>query len=533
MTTTDELEDALEQAEAMPHGDGKIAELERIVAHADAAELTRVGFDARMELIESYERHTESWRLVPVFSWCLRTFDTHPELFDDWDAELIRWYHKWAVLTLCDESRVGLAQTQAAMDDLERRYREGGHSLQAVHALRCRIAAHLGEQEQARQWLDQWRTARRDENSDCLGCDPSRQAELLSEWGDWEAAIAAGEVAMRAFNSCDHQPERALAALMVPYLRLGRHSEAGAAHVRSYRRHRQERDSFGWLSDHLLFCAVSGNAERGLEILAEHLGWLDRPHSELSAMEFAAAGALVCRLAAEAGLADQTLHRPEHGQRPAAEVPVAALGEELAAFARDLAGRFDARNGNTYQSSRIEDWLAQRPVPDPVELPAEGTRSPSSPEGQVGDPEPTEPGPMARQEIVAPLTVEGITAVLDERGDRYAVSEDGVVAGVWDQAQILFRRTGEQGEVLHSLVRAQRQLPSDRRADAYAFCNDWNRDTLFPKVYVHDTGEGALILAGEVNTDLEPGVSPSQLAALMAATLATGTRFAEAVEKLP
>ena len=43
--------------------------------------------------------------------------------------------------------------------------------------------------------------------------------------------------------------------------------------------------------------------------------------------------------------------------------------------------------------------------------------------------------------------------------------------------------------------------------DAYAFCNAWNHDKLLPKAYVHDTGQGDLILAGDITTDLEHGVA--------------------------
>lgn len=527
MTTSAELVAALDRATTMPYGDEKIAALERVVAHADAAELTRLGFDARMTLIEAYERHTDSWRQVPVFSWCLHTFDTEPELFDESDAELLRWYHKWTVGTLLASPRVGLAQTRAVIDDLERRFREGGHSLHAVYALRSQIAAHLGEVEQARELLARWQSAPRDENSDCLGCDPSKQAVMYSEWADWQAAVTVGEAATRTFESCLHQPERALAELMEPYLRLGRYVDAGSAHVRSYRQHRHERDAFPFIADHLRFCALSTNLDRGLDILAHHLQWLDRPYSEFSAMEFAAAGALVCQLAADAGFGDRTLRRAEQEGRPTAEVTVTALAAELAASARELAARFDARNGNGYQSSRIEAWLAAQPLPARIELPAD-----ASPVTLADAPLPGGLSEAAgRQEIVGPLTLEAITAVLDERSYRYKVS-DGVVIGVWDSAQVRFMRLGDRSEILHCLVRTQQELPAARLTEAYEFCNAWNRDTLLPKAFVHDTGDGVLVLAGEANTDLRPGVSGTQLAALVDAAIATGVELAQAARQL-
>jgi hypothetical protein len=541
MTSRDDLVEALAEAKDLPDGEGKITELERIAAHADAAGDVRLGFDVRFELIDAYNNHTERWRMLPPFGWCLAAFDRDPAMFDDWDAEMLRWYHKWAVAALRSTPRVGLAQTRAALDDLERRFLAGGHSLQVVFNLRCRIADHLGDEVVAREWLDRWRTAARDENSDCAGCDPSRQAELLAGWGEWAEAVRIIEPVLDGnAQGCTEQPEKALVAVMLPYLRLGRRDEAARAHLRAYRRHRHERDAFPYLSEHLRFCALTGNHARGLDILAEHLGWLDRPYDESSAMEFAAAGALVCRLAAEAGLDERIIHRPAHADRPAAELTVPALGADLLTCAQDLAGRFDARNGTSHQSGRMASWLAERPLGEPVPLPPE----PPAGNWQSGDPPgdglfpgddraPGEALSQGRQDVVAPLTVEGIVAALDERQDHYAVDEDGTVGGRWGDAIIQFDRLGEQGEILHGRIVAERRLPIGRLADAYEFCNAWNHDRLLPKAYVHDMGDGELALAGHVTTDLEHGVTGEQLEILINATLGAGAAFAAAVAALP
>jgi hypothetical protein len=460
--------------------------------------------------------------MLPAFAWCLAAFDRERARFDDDDAEMLRWYHKWAIATLRSTPRVGLPQTVAALDDMERRYREGGHSMQAVYNARARTAEHVGDEAEARRYLELWRTAERDENSDCAGCDPCRQAELYASWGEWDRAVRMLEPILSGAIGCEAQPERALAAALVPYLRIGRYDDAARAHVRAYRRHRHERDAFPYLGEHLRFCALTGHLDRGLDILAEHLTWLDRPSDERSAMDFCAAAALVCRLAAAAG-SSRTLSRPEYGDRPAGEVPVARLGEELAAQARDLAARFDARNGTDHQSRRIESVLAATPVVDGVELP---------PDIQKRDAAAVAIVPEGREELVAPLSLEAITAILNERGDRYYV-EDGTVSGRWPHAIIHFERQGERQEILIGRVIVDRRLPSDQLADAYEFCNAWNHDRITPKAYVHDTGRGELLIVGEVITDLEHGVADPQLAVLIGVTVDAATELAQAVVDLP
>lgn len=380
----EELIEALAEARDMPDGPAKLSELERIVANADAAGDTRLGFDARFELIATYNSHPQRWRMLPAVDWCLAAVDREPTLFSVRDATLLHRYHKWTVAAACGTPRIGLARTQTALDNLASRLHEAGQSLQAVYQLRCRIADHVGDIAAARQWLRRWRSAPPDETSDCAGCEPARQAALLAGWGEWDEAVRAVEPVLQGRISCVDQPERALGAVMVSYLHLGRFEEAAHAHVRAYRRHRRERDAFPLLAEHLRFCALTGHVARGLDILAKQLPCLDQPYDELSAMEFATAGALLCRLAAE-GLGDRTIHRPARGDRPAADLPVGRLGATLRALARDLAGQFDARNGTNHQSGRMAAWLAARPLCAPFPLPDEEP-------GDESDDEPDVPG---------------------------------------------------------------------------------------------------------------------------------------------
>ncbi|MGI5215534.1 YbjN domain-containing protein [Plantactinospora sp. CA-290183] len=523
--TRDELLAALEEARDLPDDETKITELDRITAHADAAADVRLGFAARLALIEAHHQHPERWRMVAPFEWCLAAFDRDPTLFDPSDAQLLRWYHRWAVGALRGDSRVGLARTEALLSDLERRLRSLAASPRAGYGLRCGLADHVGDETAARRWLDRWRSAPRDADGDCVGCEPVAQARLLAGWGRWAEAVEAAEPVLTGVLTCPDQPERALGTLLLPYLRLGRYEEAAQAHVRAYRRHRHERDAFPFLADHLRFCALTGHHERGLEILARHLDRLDRPYDEGSAMEFAAAGALVCRLAGTAGLDRYAIHRPGYGDRRAADLTVAALGAELLATTQDLAGRFDARNGTNHQSGRMAAWLAERPLGDPPALPDDGPVDDWATPGRIP--------PDGRREPVGPLSVEAIVAILRDRGDQHVVEPGGAVRGRWGDAVIQFERTGQRGEILHVRVIAVRRLPPGRLADAYEFCDAWNHDRLLPKAYVHDGGADGLILAGDVTTDLEHGVAASQLGILVDTTLATGAAFAAAVAALP
>ncbi|MGY4894342.1 YbjN domain-containing protein [Micromonospora aurantiaca (nom. illeg.)] len=538
---------ALADARDRPDGAERCAELERIASRADATGDPRTALSARFALVEAYLHRGERWRAVEPVRRMRTTLDGQPGLLDARPDELtrLRRHQRQAVEASFGTPRVGLDQARSLLDALAG---ELGEDAAPVAELRCRLADHLGDEPAARRAYERWSAAdANDPVGGCAGCAPARRADLLAGWGEPEAALAAlapalagwvepqsvptrrGErqAAAAGATACTDQPERALAVGLLPWLRTGAVTQAARAHVRAYRRHRSERTAFPLLAAHLRFCALGGYLHRGLEILTEQLPELDRPADDLSAMEFAAAGALLCGLAAEAGLGGRRIHRPGHGSRPAAEVDVATLGTQLQGLATALAGSFDARNGTGHQSGRIASWLAERPLAAPVSLAAE---SEFDEEPDADDPaEPLLPGP----EEPAPLDAALLAAALDARGEPYTPEPDGTLAGRWGEATIQFRLLGRDGDVLHARVVAERRLPAGRRAEAYAFCNAWNHDRLLPAAYVHEPGDGTLVLAAGISTDLSCGVAPAQLAVLVAAAVRTGTAYAEAVAALP
>ncbi|CCH16671.1 conserved hypothetical protein [Micromonospora lupini str. Lupac 08] len=530
---------ALADARDLPDAPGRLVALERVAERADATGDVRSAIDARFALIEAYLLHGERWRLIEPLRRCRAAADRWPALLTDAETELLPRYQRYAVEALLGTPRVGLDQTRLLLDDLAHRVGADGPDAPTVAELRCRVADHLGDEPTARHFYQGWAGARPGPAGGCPGCAPARRAELLAGWGEWQAARTELEAADTEAQECTDQPERALVAGLLPLLRVGEPEQAAAAHVRAYRRHRHERSAFPYLATHLRFCALGGHLERGLAILTEQLPRLDRPTDDLAAMEFAAAGALVCALADEAGLGDRTVHRPAYAERPATELDVATLGALLLGLATDLAGSFDARNGTGHQSGRMAAWLAERPSAAAVPLPAddEADDAPGGDEAG-GDRSGPEAGAAdagadaAPEREVMALTVDMITSTLDRRGDRYLVDDGGTVVGRWGAAVIQFRRAGERGEVLHTRAMAARRLPTARRAEAYAFCNAWNHDRLLPKAYAHDL-DAEIVLAGDVATDLTHGVAPAQLLVLVDAAIATGVAYAEAVADLP
>jgi tetratricopeptide (TPR) repeat protein len=376
--TEDELWGLLREAAGMPYGPARTALTEQVLSRVDGTGSDDLAFTTRMQATSAYFQGGEPMKSFVTFSWCVTEYDRDPTRYQRHTHNLL-WHFKHMISAMRRFPEIPLDRTHAVLDDMERRFRAGGHSLHAVYAYRQSISAHVGDQAAADDWYQRWITAPRDQLSDCVGCDPTSRAHWLAAQGRDEDAIAIAEPVLGGRLTCVEQPQSILTTLLLPYARTGRHDAAADAHRRAYRALRSNAAELGQIAIHLQFLANTGNAARGLELVRRHLPWLDAAPSPGEAMDFAAAAALVLRrtreAAAEGTLANGpatasglTVHRPAHRDRPAADVGIAELELTLHDEALAIAARFDARNGTQRQSQDVRAMLESQPLTESVTI---------------------------------------------------------------------------------------------------------------------------------------------------------------------
>ncbi|MFC3503536.1 hypothetical protein ACFOOK_21535 [Micromonospora krabiensis] len=373
-TSEDDLWRLLREVNGMPYGAGQIAALEQLLRRVDAADDRHLAFTTRMQATTAYIYGGEPAKSFVTFSWCLSEFDRDPQPYHARHARQLLWHFKYMVNGMLTFPEVPLDRTYAVLDDMERRYRAGGQSLQAVHKHRFRVADHIGDTEAAAHWYRLWQTTPRDDLSDCAGCDPTTQVQYLTDTDAYADAVTLAEPVLAGRLSCNEQPQAILTALLLPYLRTGRHDEARSAHREAYRRQRGNLSDLWDIGQHVEFCTLTGNEARALELVERHLDWLDRAPSPAAAMHFAAAAAAALRQVD----GDLAVYRRAAGDRPAADVPAAQLADELADTATALAARFDARNGTAHQSALVAARLTTRPTGAHLPLSASLRRRPAT-----------------------------------------------------------------------------------------------------------------------------------------------------------
>lgn len=364
-TSEHDLHEMMAEVYRLSPGPARSTAFDTVMRHADAAEATEFAFRARMGAISDFHHGGDYTRAFMAFSWCVATFDRHPEIAGQSELDLL-WKFKWIVWELPQFPAVPLDRTVAVLDDMERRYRQGNHSLHAVYQHRGLVAHHLGDLDAADRWYDRMIDAKRDSLSDCAACVPSSLVQHHIARGRYEDAVREG--APHTNGGCTEQPQWMLSELLQAYLHTGRAAQAVDAHRLAYQRIRNKRHHLAEIGLHLLFCGLTGNEEHALPIVERHLPWLDRPASPYAAMEFTSAAALVLRRLDEAGAGDRPVRVRGDDGTAKAPATVRSVLADMTSQTRALSAQFNARNGNTYQSERTEARMASGPVMDRLPL---------------------------------------------------------------------------------------------------------------------------------------------------------------------
>ncbi|GHE94553.1 hypothetical protein GCM10017786_29510 [Amycolatopsis deserti] len=101
-----------------------------------------------------------------------------------------------------------------------------------------------------------------------------------------------------------------------------------------------------------------------------------------------------------------------------------------------------------------------------------------------------------------------VEQLLDQIELKHAVDEDGDLGAPWEHYRIYFLFRGEQEQQTYS-VRTfyDRPHPIELKPMLLEAIDDWNRRTLFPKVYTHTDDDGTVRLIGEESMLIGTGVA--------------------------
>jgi hypothetical protein len=108
-----------------------------------------------------------------------------------------------------------------------------------------------------------------------------------------------------------------------------------------------------------------------------------------------------------------------------------------------------------------------------------------------------DPGPSGNPGVVVP-DPDLVKQLLDQMELKYLVDEEGDLVAPWEEFRtyFMFRGEGDQ-QVFAVRTFYDRPFEVDDKAQLHEIIDDWNRRTLWPKVYTHTQDDGGVRLIGE------------------------------------
>jgi len=346
---TTEIDALLEEARQLDNGAEKIGILEKAVALADRQQLDAEAYDARMKLVEAAVFGGYPEKGLVEFSWCAAKSEAEPERFPESKVaggmlllgiDLL-WVYKWMTLQVPWYPQLTRAQIAETLDDMEQRYTRHGFSLRPVYMQRTRAALEMGDDpsEHYRKW--QW--APRDAYADCRACEVNFQIQYHVARGEHRKALELAEPLVSGSMGCAEVPHLTYGMLLDSVTREA--PERGEHfHETGYSMVADNRDFVETIGRHAEWCAKSGRLEEAKTLIERHLEWaMDNRVLDRKMWFFRAAREVLSKL------------DPDAAVRAPSPIPktASAAATWFDAEAKQLAKRFDERNGNDFVSRRV------------------------------------------------------------------------------------------------------------------------------------------------------------------------------------
>lgn len=436
-----DIDGELRRCRSLPHGRSRTQRLETLAAAARSGTDRALEGNVLLELARSYMYAGERDLSPMAYGRLLSIYDAHP-------AELghlsysVHWQLKWMTWDLIGNPAVPLPTVHRWLDEMDSRYRQRGYSARPVLSLRADLACAIGDHDSAVALRDAALTEQRDQMADCDACERNGWGVISAAAGDDEAALEQWRPVIDGERSCAEEPHRTLAKALVPMLRTGRFAAARSAHLTGYPLVRHNIELRASVGEHIEFCALTGNEARGLEILAEHSGWITEQAADIgSRLSFITGVSVLLRRLVALDMADL----------PVGGATVTSVLALLEAEIEEVVRRYDTRNGTGEYRTRVDERLTRQPL---VELLPLGLRA----------------GSLATRSV-ATATASGVTAIAAEvlpaaAGSGAPVAGRAAAAPVPPDTGTVVAGTGGYGATASATAEPIDDAAMDRSAEA-------------------------------------------------------------------
>lgn len=341
------------EARELPDGPAKVAVVEEAVRLADQHQDDDIAYHTRKMLLEATLMADHCELMLVTFAWCLAKGDSDPDRFG---GSSVLWEYRWVVSVLPTFPDIPRTKIDAMLADMIRRYEEAGASLRAVHLLRRKLGIDMGDKALASEASKAWHESRRDAYTDSHETELAFEISYQNFLGKYDKLLEVAKPFTQGQLRDPFFEGHTFCKVLYPLLRQGKAEVAMPFHRRGYRLRQGNYRHIDSIAMHIAFMALTGNTARAVRLFEKHLVHALTTTNVLNRMWFYIdTTVLFDRLVAE-GKKTLKLRLPAECSitDPSGSYKVADLREWVYASARELATKFDTRNGNNYFRNKLK-----------------------------------------------------------------------------------------------------------------------------------------------------------------------------------
>jgi len=346
----------LNQADQLPESAAKLALLEEAVGIADTHNNIDLGIEIRRQLMWVARNLLRGDILTVAFTWCLTHYDQEPDRFKGHDL-----FHEYEMVIgqLSNLPDISRSTMEEMLHDFGRRLQAAGQSPWRVHYTQRFIAPDWGDRDLARTaskaMHDLRPGARWSNHPDEVGKqieievflgNEDRALELGERFlnGDWRGMMSAGSFAP---------------SLLLPLHKRQRHDEAARLYKRLQRSFHPERCYYWPYGEMIKWLTLAGDLPQAIKTYEQCQRAFQPFTDPLTRLHFALDAIVLFDRMVQTGPPIRAMRLSEIVPVPQDEgrYRVADLRDWLHREARELAARFDARNGNDYFQQQIHERI--------------------------------------------------------------------------------------------------------------------------------------------------------------------------------
>ena len=198
-----QIQKLLIKRDIMSSPDDRIALLKQAINIADTHNDVEWGFDLRLDLIRDEKDTSRCDDSLPAFTWILDVFDKYPDTFNERD---FLWEYKWMLGSVRRNSAISMEQIESIAEDFKTRLLRNGYSLRPYYTAKAHMAFFLGNLGDARKFIDLRNKEIRDDMANCHACELDDDVELELRLGNLEKALTVGNEMLTKKVTCGHMP---------------------------------------------------------------------------------------------------------------------------------------------------------------------------------------------------------------------------------------------------------------------------------------------------------------------------------------